>query len=132
MWLVQQPNEASLSLGTVTWRALRRRCPSCGDKGISRHVAHCDVRCPHCGFDLEHHPGSFIGGIGVNTVLAFAALLLVIVVGFVLTKGDASVVRILVPALAVSVLVPLLLHARSRLFWAGCELVFMPPQPAGS
>lgn len=62
-------------------------------------------------------------------MLAFASLLLVIVVGFVLTKGEASVVKVLLPALAVSVLVPLLMHARSRLFWAGCELALMPDQP---
>ena len=104
-------------------RSLRRRCPVCASKEISRHPAHVHQRCPNCDLDLERQVGSFIGGIGLNTILAFVVLLLVIVVGFIATGGEASVTKILLPALAVSVFLPLLFYARSRLLWVAFELI---------
>lgn len=107
-------------------RALRRRCPVCGAKGISRHPAHVDQHCPQCGFDLERQVGSFIGGVAVNTIITFGCLLAVIVGGFIVTGGRASVFGILVPALAVSVVLPLWFYARSRLLWVAIELFWWP------
>ena len=103
-----------------------RRCPVCGLKGISRHVAHVEPTCPNCGLDLERQVGSFIGGVGLNTVVSFGALLCVIVFGFIATGGEASVTRILLPALAVSALVPIMFYARSRLLWVAIELIWWP------
>lgn len=110
----------------VLWRALRRRCPNCGTKGISRHVAHVADECPTCRLQLERKVGSFIGGIGLNTIVSFACLLAVIVGGFIATGGEASVTRILLPALAVALFVPLVFYASSRLLWVGIELIFWP------
>lgn len=107
-------------------RALRRRCPVCGSAEISRHPAHVHQQCPTCELDLERQVGSFIGGVGLNTVVAFGALLLIIVFGFISTKGEASVTKILLPALAVSVLLPLFFYARSRLLWVALELIWWP------
>lgn len=107
-------------------RALRRRCPVCGSRGISAHVANVERVCPECSLDLERQVGSFIGGIGLNTIISFAALLAVIVGGFVATGGEASVTRILLPALAVALVVPLVFYARSRLLWVALELVWWP------
>lgn len=107
-------------------RSLRARCPVCASKQISRHPAHVHQRCPNCDLDLERQVGSFIGGIGVNTVLAFGLLLLVIVFGFIGTGGEASVTKILLPALGVALFVPLLFYARSRLLWVAIELIWWP------
>ena len=118
---VSEPSVAA-SIG----RALRRRCPVCGLKGISRHVAHVEQICPSCGLDLERQVGSFIGGVGVNTIVSFAALLTIIVFGFIGTGGDASVTRILLPALAVAAVIPIVFYARSRLLWVAIELIWWP------
>ena len=107
-------------------RALRRRCPVCGQRGISRHVASVETTCPRCGLDLERQVGSFIGGIGLNTILAFIGLLAVLTFGFIATEGRASVGGILVPALAVALLLPLFFYARSRLLWVALELRWWP------
>lgn len=119
----------SYSIGRGVLRALRRRCPVCGRTGISRHPASVDQRCPHCGLDLERQVGSFIGGVGVNTIVAFACLLATIVIGFVATGGEASVTRVLLPALVVATVVPLGFYARSRLLWVAIELRWWPLQP---
>lgn len=115
--------------GAAIIRALRRRCPVCASRAISKHPAHVDQICPNCELDLERQVGSFIGGIGLNTILVFGALLLVIVFGFIGTGGEASVPKILVPALAVSVFLPLWFYARSRLLWVAFELIWYPLDP---
>ena len=105
---------------------MRRRCPVCGAKGISRHVAHVHQRCPTCDLDLERQVGSFIGGVGLNTIVAFGVLLCIIVFGFITTGGEASVTKILLPALVSALVVPLLFYARSRLLWVALELIWWP------
>ena len=107
-------------------RALVRRCPVCASKEISRHPAQVHQRCPNCDLDLERQVGSFIGGVGLNTIAAFVALLLVIVFGFIGTGGEASVTKILLPALSVALILPVALYARSRLLWVALELIWYP------
>lgn len=120
---------ADYRVGAGIVRALRRRCPVCGERGISRHVASVEAQCPHCSLDLERQVGSFIGGVGLNTIVAFVALLAVLTFGFIATEGRASVWGILVPALAVALFVPLFFYARSRLLWVALELRWWPLEP---
>ncbi len=82
--------------------------------------------CPNCYLDLERQVGSFIGGIGLNTILAFVVLLIVIVGGFIATEGEASIPKILLPGLGVAVFLPLLFYARARLLWVALELIWWP------
>jgi hypothetical protein len=53
-------------------------------------------------------------------------LLIVIVTGFIATGGEASVTKILLPALAVALFLPVLCYARSRLLWVALELIWWP------
>ncbi len=110
-------------------RSLRRRCPVCAASSISRHMAAVKQICPGCELDLERQVGSFIGGIGLNTMVSFVALFSTIIGGFVITKGEASITRILIPALIVAFGVPLFFYARSRLLWVAIELRFWPLEP---
>ena len=73
--------------------------------------------------------GSFIGGVGLNTIVALGCLLATIVGGFIATGGEASVGRILLPALAIAIVVPLAFYARSRLLWVAIELRWWPLEP---
>lgn len=78
---------------------------------------------------MERQVGSFIGGVGLNTIAAFAALVLIIGGGFIATGGEASVTKILLPALIVSVALPLWFYARSRLLWVALEIFWWPLEP---
>lgn len=101
----------------------------CGHRGISRHMASVEDSCPTCALDLERQVGSFIGGIGLNTIIAFVGLLVVLTAGFIATEGRASVGGILIPALAVALLLPTFFYARSRLGWVALELRWWPLEP---
>jgi|GEM_PF-472218 len=107
-------------------RALRRRCPVCGSRKISRHPVHVHQHCPTCELNLERRVGSFIGGVGVNTVISFAALLVVVIAGFAYTRGEGSLLWVLLPALGTAVLVPCYFYARSRLLWVAIEVMMVP------
>lgn len=110
-------------------RALRGRCPVCADGSISRHPAHVDRVCSVCGLDLERQVGSFIGGVGLNTIVTFGALLITIVIAFIVVGLDGNVVKVLIPAVAVAIVVPLVFYARSKLLWVAFELRFWPLEP---
>ena len=88
-----------------------------------------DESCPHCGLDLNRQVGSYIGGVGLNTIIAFGCLLATIVIGFIATGGEASVTRVLLPALGIAIVVPLVFYARSRLLWVALELRWWPLEP---
>lgn len=122
-----QASDYRVGRGVV--RALRRRCPVCGRRGISRHPASVEPTCPHCGLDLERQVGSFIGGVGLNTIIAFGALIVILATGFIVGGGDASITGVLLPALIVAVVLPLWFYARSRLTWVALELRWWPLEP---
>lgn len=101
----------------------------CGEKRISRHPAHVESTCPQCGLFLERQVGSYIGGVGLNTIVSFALIIAAILVGLLVTWGERGVLPMLIPALAIAVLFPALFYARSRLLWIALELVFWPLKP---
>lgn len=121
------PAEYAMARGVV--RAMRRRCPVCGDRSISRHAVSIEQTCPHCGLDLERQVGAIVGGVGLNTIASLGVLLFTIVVGFIATDGDPTVFNVLLPALGLSILVPLIFFARSRLLWVALELRWWPLKP---
>ena len=47
-------------------RALRLRCPRCGQSKMFRGLLQMEERCPACGLVYERAPGYFLGSIYVN------------------------------------------------------------------
>jgi len=99
----------------VLARALRLRCPRCGEEPLFRGLARMHDACSHCGLSFRREPGFYLGSIYLNygatvivTGLLYAALVL---------WADASHETALGICLAVAVLLPVLLfrHARSLL-----------------
>lgn len=56
-------------------RALRRRCPWCGDDGIFRGWFQLAANCPQCGLRFEREPGYWVGAVTFNTALGIAVFL---------------------------------------------------------
>lgn len=112
---------------TPYWLAARRRCPRCGSKHIfdgwfkMKHV------CPECELDFERNPGAFIGGIGLNTMVSFGAIVVAIVLSFAVTGDDRSIVDVLAAPIAVAAIVPLVFFPYSKTLWLAFELISTPP-----
>lgn len=83
-------------------------------------------RCPQCGLYFERNPGAFIGGIGVNTVVTFALLLVTLVASFALLGEDAGWVQLLTAPVVVAAIVPLVFFPASKMLWVAIELILIP------
>lgn len=99
----------------VLRRALRLRCPRCGEGLLFCGLVQMHDACGHCGLSFRREPGFYLGSIYLNygaTVIVTGLLYAALVLG-----AGASNEAALGICLAVAVLLPVLLfrHARSLL-----------------
>lgn len=107
-------------------RALRRRCPQCGDRGFFSSWFKLNDHCPTCGIASEREEGHFVGAVGFNTIFSFGALLVTLLVGTGLTYPDFPVVTMLAACLGCAVVVPLLFWPFSQTLWMAFDLGWRP------
>ena len=111
------------------WRALRRRCPVCGQGRLFRRWFLMVDRCPRCGFRFERVEGHWIGAIGMNTIVSFGLLLVVLVGGILVTYPDVEFGPLAVACGLTALLTPLLFHPFSRTLWTAVDLWMTPLGP---
>ena len=66
---------------------------------------------------------------GINTILSFGALLVVLVVGLVLTYPDIAVLPLMAGSVATALGAPLLFWPYSRTLWTAIDLMMRPVTP---
>jgi uncharacterized protein (DUF983 family) len=108
------------------FRGLTRRCPLCGCFKIFRSYFQIHDRCPRCEFPLRRVEGHEIGAVGINTIVTFGLMLIVIVVGLVATYPDIPAVPLAIAAGAVAVVVPIAFYPLSWTVWAAVDLAMRP------
>ncbi|MCC5952067.1 MAG: DUF983 domain-containing protein [Acidimicrobiia bacterium] len=111
------------------WWALALRCPWCGGRGIIRRLRLVE-RCPHCGLATERAPGQWIGAIGLNTIVSFTALFVLLGVSVIVSWPDAPGVWWLVAGLGTAVLAPVVLLPWARVGWLAIDVRMSPPDPS--
>lgn len=110
-------------------RGLRRRCPVCGTGGLFRRWMVMVDRCPRCALRFERVEGHWIGAIGINTMVSFAALLVVVAVGTALTVPSVPLVPMLAVAMTTALIFPLAFQPVSRTLWTAIDLAVRPLEP---
>jgi uncharacterized protein (DUF983 family) len=110
-------------------RALLRRCPRCGGRGLFTRWFTMAERCPRCGMRFEREEGFFLGAYVVNFGVT-EGLLLVLLMAYVLVQANdpdgVPVLPVVVAAVAAAVLMPLAFYPLSRTIWVAVELVMRP------
>ncbi|HTQ37510.1 MAG TPA: DUF983 domain-containing protein [Pirellulales bacterium] len=118
---------AASSLVTLLWRAVRLRCPVCGQGKLFRGWFTMYPRCEQCHFRFERSPGYWLGSIFVNYGLT---ALIVTAAYFALFFTEALppdwIMRLL---LAFCLLFPLWFFRYARGIWISVDLYF-DPEPA--
>lgn len=109
-------------------RGLTLACPHCGGRGNFTGYFNMRRRCKTCNLDFDRNPGSYIGGIGLNTVFSFIVLAIAVVMTFVLTGDDTPLWQLLVFPLAIAVIIPLLFFPFSKSIWLAFEYLAAPPR----
>ena len=122
----------SASTSTLLWRAIRRRCPRCGGKGIFSSWLKLRERCPTCGYRFEREEGFFTGVYLVNYSLIAVVIvfeLFVYVLYANAQDGEVSVGPALLIGLVTALVLPLITYPFAKTTWAAIDLATRPLDP---
>src|SRR5574341_1273571 len=117
-----QPDSPARRVG----RALVRRCPRCGARGIFRGYLRLRERCPSCGYEFAAEEGFFLGVWVLNFAVS-EGLLFLTLLGYVFamasTSGDVPLLPVFAVGGCVAVLAPLVFYPFAASTWAAIELI---------
>jgi uncharacterized protein (DUF983 family) len=99
-------------------RALRLRCPACGEGRLFRGWFSPEPACASCGLDLRREPGYYVGAMYLNYGLTAAVEL---AVGIPLA-GRVTLFQLTAPLVVLGLFTPLWFYRYSRSLWLGIEL----------
>jgi uncharacterized protein (DUF983 family) len=123
-------NPARPSATKMLLRALLRRCPNCGSRGIFAGYVALKERCPSCGLRLQRGEHDyFIGAYLLNLVaveLLFAALLAAI---FIATYPETPWALLQWGGLVLMLAGAVLCYPFSKSIWLAADLIFRPVTP---
>jgi len=108
-------------------RGLARRCPVCGQGGLFTRWFTLAERCPRCGLRFERIEGHWLGAVGLNTIVSFSVLFVVVVAALVASHPDYEPVPLAVAAVSAAVIVPLAFYPSSKTTWTAIDLAMRPP-----
>ena len=120
---------AALSTRRMLARGLLRRCPLCGGGGLFRRWFTIVERCPRCAFRFERIEGHWLGALGMNTIVSFAAVMVAVVAAFALTYESGSTTLAVAVIVGVAVVVPLAFYPVSKTLWSAIDLAMRPLEP---
>jgi uncharacterized protein (DUF983 family) len=114
--------------GRGALRALLRRCPHCGSRGVFRSYLHLRESCPACGLRLDRgEPDFFIGAYTLNLIVAeLVAVGAAVGVGAA-TWPDVPWTALMYGVAALIILTPIMLYPFSKQVWLALDLFFRPP-----
>ena len=125
-----EPPTTMTQLGITSYRILfrgaTRRCPVCGSGHLFSKWFNLAKHCPRCGLRFEREPGTFIGAIGMNTIVTFASLMGVVAIGVVLTQPDIPTVPLTVVAVSWAIFVSLAGLPFTKALWLAIDLLLSP------
>lgn len=109
-------------------RALRLRCPNCGQPGLFRRWIHLRHSCPRCHLILDRRePDYFLGGYVVNFVVAEFIIAFGALGAVIWSWPDVpwdtikwTLILLMIPA-------PVLTYPFSKLTWLAIDLTLRPP-----
>lgn len=109
------PQAVKPSYATLIGRALRLRCPACGQAKLFRNWLSMNDPCPECGRKFDRAPGYLLGAIYFN--YGVTALLVVIFYFSMFLSGTLTGKQLLWTLTAFAVLFPLWFFRYARALW---------------
>ncbi|MEY4130875.1 MAG: hypothetical protein RLZZ31_999 [Actinomycetota bacterium] len=87
------------------------------------------THCPRCNLRFERIEGHWTGDLGINTIVSFGLLLVVLFVGTFAFWPSPPIIGMIIAAVAVAALVPLLFYPFSKTIWLALDLMMRPLEP---
>jgi uncharacterized protein (DUF983 family) len=112
------------TMGQALSRALKLRCPRCGEGKLFVGFFRMHPRCSSCGLRFERAPGYFLGSAYVN----YAATALAVTLGYMLLHVGArySNRQLALPLAGFCVLFPLFFFRYARALWLAMDCFLDP------
>jgi uncharacterized protein (DUF983 family) len=109
------------SILTVLSRALRLRCPVCGQSSIARAPFRIRHHCPNCRSLFKREEGFFVGAILANVMTTELVILLVCM--FWLIVAGSNYESVLAGLFVVALLFPVAFYHHSWSLWIGFDFL---------
>jgi uncharacterized protein (DUF983 family) len=103
-------------------RALRRRCPRCGERSIWKSWFNTKDRCPRCAHVFEREEGYWVMAVVVNTALVEVIFGIFFVGAVVASWPEIDWSRLLIVALVTNGILPFLFFPFSKTLWIALDL----------
>ncbi|MEO8564535.1 MAG: DUF983 domain-containing protein, partial [bacterium] len=115
------------SAPTMIVRALLRRCPNCGGRGIFSAYTTLRERCPTCGLRLQRGESDyFIGAYLLNLVAVEVLFALVLATIIIATYPRTPWALVQWGGLALMIAGAVLCYPYSKSLWLAADLIFRP------
>jgi uncharacterized protein (DUF983 family) len=116
------------SLPRMLFRAMRRRCPLCGNRGLFRAWLEPRPACPRCQLKLDRGENDFfLGGYTLNFIAVELALGFFLAGAVALTWPDVPWRAVVWIGAPLVIATPLLFYPITRLVWLAVDLSMRPP-----
>lgn len=112
-------NKERRSIFKILWRALRLRCPVCGESSIVGSPFHIKHQCPACDALFKREAGFFVGAIMANVVTTEFVILLLYVAS--LPVIDTRFDLVLTCLSVVALVFPVAFYHHSWSLWLGFD-----------
>ena len=119
------------SAARMLLRAVLRRCPNCGARGIFAGYTTLRERCPRCGLRLHRGEADyFIGAYLLNLVAVELLFAVILGVVFVASYPDTPWALLQWGGLVLMVAGAVLCYPFAKAVWLAMDLIFRPLSPA--
>ncbi|MEX1218539.1 MAG: DUF983 domain-containing protein [Acidimicrobiales bacterium] len=103
-----------------------KRCAVCGQGHLFRRWFSMLERCPRCDLKFERIEGHWTGDLGINTIVSFGALLIVLLIGFLGFWPTPPITAIIIAAVCAAGLLPLAFFPFSKTIWLAIDVMMRP------
>ncbi len=115
-----------IPVSRLLFRGSTKACPVCGDRRLFKKWFTMIERCPTCNLQFERIEGHWSGSLGLNTIVSFGTLLLVLVIGLIVTFPEFPIGLLIAVNVGTAVVVPLLFFPISRTLWTAIDIAMRP------
>lgn len=107
-------------------RGFTGRCAVCGSSRLTKKWLIVKFRCDRCDFSIERKEGHFVGAVGMNTIVTFGTLLIVMLIGVALTAPDIPTVKLSIITTAIALSVSVFFFPISKTLWSAIDVIMVP------
>jgi uncharacterized protein (DUF983 family) len=107
-------------------RAMLRRCPLCGRRGVFARWLVLAARCPGCAYPFDREEGYWVGAMIVNTGATQLVFFVWLLGGLLLTWPDVPWSLLLFGGIALMLTFPVLFYPWAKTLWLWLDFLLHP------